>query len=30
MEEDDVKKIIRQGEIKLIACENIFKEIKND
>ena len=30
MEEADEKKIIREGEVKLIACENIFKEIKND
>lgn len=30
IEEDDEKKIIREGEIKLIACENIFKEIKNE
>ena len=30
MEEADEKKIIREGEVKLIACENIFKEVKND
>ena len=30
IEEDDVKKTIREGEIKLIACENIFKGIKNE
>ena len=30
IEEDDEKKIIREGEIKLIACENIFKKIKNE
>ncbi len=29
-EEGGVKKLIREGEIKLNACENIFKEIKND
>lgn len=29
IEEDDEKKIIREGEIKVIACENIFKEIKS-
>ena len=29
-EADDEKQIIRQGEIKLVGCQNIFKEIKND
>jgi len=29
-EEDDEAKVFREGEIKLIACENIFKEIKNE
>ena len=29
-EEDEEKKVFREGEIKLNACENIFKEIKND
>ena len=29
-EEDDEKKIIREGEIKITSCENVFKEIKND
>ena len=29
-EEDEQKKVFREGEIKLNACENIFKEIKND
>ena len=29
-EADDEKKIIREGEIKIISCENVFKEIKND
>ena len=28
-EEDDEKKVFREGEIKLNACENIFKEIKD-
>lgn len=28
-EEDDEKQVIREGEIKLIACTNIFKEIKD-
>lgn len=28
-EEDDEKRVIREGEIKLIACANIFKEIKD-
>lgn len=28
-DEDDEKKTIREGEIKLTACINIFKEIKN-
>lgn len=27
--EEDEKKIIREGEIKLLACANVFKEIKN-
>lgn len=27
--EEDAKKTIREGEIKLVACNNIFKEIKN-
>lgn len=29
-EADDEKKIIKEGEIKIISCENVFKEIKND
>jgi len=29
-DEEDEKKTIREGEIKLMACINIFKEIKND
>ncbi len=29
-EVEEEKKIIREGEIKLVACENYFKEIKND
>ena len=29
-EADDGKKMIRQGEIKLIGCQHIFKEIKKD
>ena len=29
-EEDEEKKIFREGEIKLNACENVFREIKND
>ena len=29
-EADDEKKIIREGEIKIISCENVFREIKND
>jgi len=29
-EEDDEAKVFREGEIKLSACENIFKEIKNE
>jgi hypothetical protein len=29
-EEDDEKKLFREGEIKLNACENVFREIKND
>ena len=29
-EEDEEKKVFREGEIKLNACENVFKEIKND
>lgn len=28
-DEDDEKKTIREGEIKLMACINIIKEIKN-
>lgn len=28
-DKDDDKKTIREGEIKLMACVNIFKEIKN-
>lgn len=28
-EEDDDTRIINEGEIKLMACNNIFKEIKN-
>jgi hypothetical protein len=27
--EDDDKKTIREGEVKLIACTNVYKEIKN-
>ena len=27
---DEEKKVLREGEIKLNACENVFKEIKND
>ena len=29
-EEDDDKKLFREGEIKLNACEIFFKEIKNE
>ena len=29
-EEDEEKKVFREGEIKLNTCENVFKEIKND
>jgi hypothetical protein len=29
-EEGEEKKVFREGEIKINACENIFKEIKND
>jgi hypothetical protein len=29
-EEDDEKKIFREGEIKLTACENMIKEIKKE
>lgn len=29
-EEDDEAKLFREGEIKLNACENIFREIKNE
>jgi hypothetical protein len=29
-EEGEEKKVFREGEIKLNACENIFREIKND
>ena len=29
-EVDEEKKVFREGEIKLNACENVFKEIKND
>ncbi|MBL7702331.1 MAG: hypothetical protein JNM14_08770 [Ferruginibacter sp.] len=28
-DEEDEKQTIREGEIKLIACTNVFKEIKN-
>jgi hypothetical protein len=28
-EDDDEKQVIREGEIRLIACANIFKEIKD-
>lgn len=28
-DEEDEKKTIREGEIKLIACTNVYKEIKN-
>jgi len=27
---EEEKKIFREGEIRLISCENIFREIKND
>ncbi|MEP7236309.1 MAG: hypothetical protein ABI685_00525 [Ferruginibacter sp.] len=30
IEEDEVKKIISEGEIKLNTCTNMFKEIKNE
>ncbi|MEO6541629.1 MAG: hypothetical protein ABIN74_11575 [Ferruginibacter sp.] len=30
IEEGAIKKLIKEGEIKLNACENMFKEIKND
>lgn len=30
METGEVKKLFREGEIKISACSNIFKEIKND
>jgi hypothetical protein len=30
MEAGDVKKLFREGEIKINACDNVFKEIKND
>lgn len=30
IEEGTAKKLLREGEIKLNACENMFKEIKND
>lgn len=30
IEEGAVKKLIREGEIKLSSCENMFNEIKND
>ena len=30
IEEEGVKKIFREGEIKLKACENLVKEIKNE
>jgi hypothetical protein len=26
--DDEEKKLIREGEVKLVACENVFKEIK--
>lgn len=29
-EEGTVKRLLREGEIKLNACENMFKEIKNE
>ena len=29
-EVNEEKKVFREGEIKLNACENVFKEIKND
>ena len=29
-EEDEVKRLFREGEIKLNACENIFREIKSE
>jgi len=29
-EEDDEKKIFKEGEIKLTACENFIKEIKKE
>jgi hypothetical protein len=30
IEEGAVKKTLKEGEIKLNACENLYKEIKND
>ena len=30
METADTKKIFREGELKIEACSNVFKEIKND
>ncbi|MBK8494049.1 MAG: hypothetical protein IPL50_02860 [Chitinophagaceae bacterium] len=29
-DEEDEKKLFREGEIRIISCENIFREIKND
>ena len=29
-DEEDEKKIFREGEIRIISCENIFREIKNN
>ena len=29
-EEDNERKVFREGEIKLNACENVFREIKNN
>jgi len=30
MDEEGVKKLLREGEMKINACANVFKEIKND
>jgi len=29
MEVGDVKKLLKEGEMKINACENIYKEIKS-
>ena len=29
-DEEDEKKLFREGEIRITSCENIFREIKND